>query len=70
MLKISWKEKQTNENVLLSVEENEALWIRFKEKRKIGYRSYYEGRRTSKKCYRKKAGGEKITRKKAHYDAR
>jgi len=56
MMKTTWKEKQTNENVLQSVEEKRSLVSIIRKKM---VRSYYEGRRTSKKFYRGKAEGKR-----------
>jgi len=57
----SWKEKQTNENVLLSVVgKAKPCGYNYKTKEKL-VRSYYEGRRTSKKCYRGKVKGRNAT---------
>jgi len=66
MIKISWREKQTNEIVFQSVEEQQSL-VDTISIRKSGY---YEKRKTFKICYRRKAGGKKTKRKKAYYDVR
>jgi len=71
MLKISWKEKQTNENVLQSVEEKRSLVDKISKRKKnwLGHIMRGEGLLRNVIERRLKAGGKKIKRKKAYYEA-